>query len=83
MFLLITLAYVIHPNFPLWIWFSPLMSRENGIEKAAAARPRIELHPEDHIFRHAETRHLGLKVTSGQRRPDGVLKQVYLINGMC
>jgi hypothetical protein len=41
----------------------------------------IELHPEDHIYREATTRHLEWVVTSMYLRPDGVLKRVYCING--
>lgn len=46
-----------------------------------AFRPRIELHPEDHIYRDAATQHLEWVITSDSSRPDGVLKQVFLING--
>jgi hypothetical protein len=42
----------------------------------------IELHPEDHIYREATTRHLEWVVTSMYLRPDGVLKRVYCINGL-
>ncbi|KAF2162658.1 multicopper oxidase [Zasmidium cellare ATCC 36951] len=38
------------------------------------------LHPEEHAFRDATTQILHWRVTAGQRRPDGVLKRVYLIN---
>lgn len=44
-------------------------------------RPRIELHPEDHAYRQPVTLHHDWRVTTGLRRPDGLLKQVYLING--
>ncbi|OJD15165.1 hypothetical protein AJ78_04560 [Emergomyces pasteurianus Ep9510] len=40
-----------------------------------------ELHPEEHIYRPATTIRLNWTVTAGYRRPDGVLKRVYLING--
>ena len=50
-------------------------------DEAFTARPRIELHPEDHAYRAPETQYLDWQVTSGLRRPDGVLKRVYLING--
>lgn len=46
-----------------------------------ATRPQIELHPENHVYREPATQYLGWRVTTGHRRPDGVLKQVYLING--
>jgi len=41
---------------------------------------RFTLHPEDHIFRPATTIKQTWRITSGTRRPDGVLKRVYLIN---
>ncbi|THC94179.1 hypothetical protein EYZ11_006352 [Aspergillus tanneri] len=47
-----------------------------------AFRPRIELHPEDHVYRDPRTQHYDWVVTSDLLRPDGVLKQVYLINGL-
>ncbi|KAK3677904.1 hypothetical protein LTR78_001999 [Recurvomyces mirabilis] len=43
---------------------------------------RYLLHPEAHVDRQATTITLGWTVTSGLRRPDGVLKHVYLINGV-
>jgi len=39
------------------------------------------LHPDDHVYRAATTQTLDWRVTTGQRRPDGVQKRVYLING--
>ncbi|KAG5983224.1 hypothetical protein E4U55_000514 [Claviceps digitariae] len=39
------------------------------------------LHPEQHIFRSPRTMALHWNITRGARRPDGVLKHVYLING--
>lgn len=41
----------------------------------------LQLHPEDHIFRESIIQHLNWRITSGDRRPDGVRKRVYLING--
>ncbi|KAG6006943.1 hypothetical protein E4U21_006562 [Claviceps maximensis] len=41
------------------------------------------LHPEQHIFRRPRTITLNWNITRGERRPDGVLKKVYLINGLC
>ncbi|OAX81172.1 hypothetical protein ACJ72_04491 [Emergomyces africanus] len=40
-----------------------------------------KLHPEAHIYRPATTIHLNWTVTADYRRPDGVLKRSYLING--
>ncbi|KAJ5131343.1 CAZyme family AA1 [Penicillium bovifimosum] len=50
--------------------------------EAINARPQIELHPEDHVYREPTTQYLNWRVTSDDRRPDGVLKRVYLINGL-
>ncbi|RJE18349.1 Multicopper oxidase [Aspergillus sclerotialis] len=47
-----------------------------------SVRPRIELHPEDHVYREPVTQRLGWRVTSDYLRPDGVLKRVYLVNGL-
>lgn len=47
-----------------------------------AARPHIELRPENHVYREPATQYLDWRVTTGSLRPDGVLKQVYLINGL-
>lgn len=44
-------------------------------------RPRLELHAEDHIFREPVAHHYTWHVTKAYRRPDGVKKEVYLING--
>ncbi|RDW68218.1 hypothetical protein BP5796_08875 [Coleophoma crateriformis] len=41
----------------------------------------ILLHPEDHVHRKPQTLNYDWVVTSGVRSPDGVQKQVYLING--
>jgi hypothetical protein len=49
----------------------------------SATRPRIELHPEKHVYRAPVTQHLDWQITADHRRPDGVLKRVYLINGKC
>lgn len=40
-----------------------------------------QLRPEDHIYRAALTQTLNWSITAEQRRPDGVNKNVYLING--
>jgi hypothetical protein len=41
----------------------------------------LQLHPEDHIFREPRVQSLNWHITSGHRRPDGVKKRVFLING--
>ncbi|QKX62088.1 uncharacterized protein TRUGW13939_09244 [Talaromyces rugulosus] len=40
------------------------------------------LHPEEHAYRAATTQTLDLRVATEQRRPDGVLKKVFLINDL-
>jgi hypothetical protein len=45
------------------------------------ALPGIELHSEEHSYRDAKTLHLDWTLSSGDLRPDGVLKRVHLING--
>ncbi|KAL2006773.1 hypothetical protein VTN00DRAFT_9441 [Thermoascus crustaceus] len=42
----------------------------------------LQLHPEDHVFREPVIQHLDWRITSGDRRPDGVKKRVYLINDL-
>ncbi|KAJ5578572.1 multicopper oxidase-domain-containing protein [Penicillium hispanicum] len=79
--LLLALAYLLNPDIPLRSWVSP-PSQQYGHQGEATIRPRIILHPEDHIYRLPETQHLEWRISSGQRRPDGVLKQVYLINDL-
>ena len=45
------------------------------------ARPIIELHPENHVYRNPVAQHFNWEVTADYVRPDGVLKRVYLVNG--
>ncbi|OOF95289.1 multicopper oxidase [Aspergillus carbonarius ITEM 5010] len=46
------------------------------------ARPIIELHPENHVYRNPVAQHFNWEVTADYVRPDGVLKRVYLVNGL-
>ncbi|KGO38739.1 Multicopper oxidase, type 3 [Penicillium expansum] len=55
---------------------------QNIQDEAISERPRIELHPQDHVYREPATQYLDWRVTSEFRRPDGVSKRVYLINGL-
>lgn len=67
-----------------YMWGSrvaPLQAHHSLLGEAAI-RPIITLHPEDHVYRQSTTQYLDWHVTTDVRRPDGVLKQVYLINGM-
>lgn len=50
------------------------------INNDAPEQSASRLHPEDHVFRNATRRVFNWRVTSGLRRPDGVLKRVYLVN---
>ena len=43
--------------------------------------PVIYLHPEDHIHREPQTIHLAWNITRGELAPDGVIREVILING--
>ncbi|KAJ5365689.1 hypothetical protein N7517_008575, partial [Penicillium concentricum] len=77
---LIGLVYILQstPLVPLI-----LPGRHHNIQETkVTTRPRIELHPEDHAHRAPATQSLDWRVTSEFRRPDGVLKRVYLINGL-
>ncbi|KAJ5088689.1 hypothetical protein N7456_012305 [Penicillium angulare] len=81
--LILALIYVLRPNLHLpTSWIDPIYSQSSRPNEAEEIhRPRIALHPEDHIFRSPTTHYLDWRVTSGLRRPDGVLKQIFLING--
>ncbi|RDK43415.1 laccase [Aspergillus phoenicis ATCC 13157] len=46
------------------------------------SRPLIELQPENHVYRDPATQHFDWVVTANHRRPDGVLKRIYLVNGL-
>ncbi|KAJ5207777.1 hypothetical protein N7449_002156 [Penicillium cf. viridicatum] len=81
--LLIGLVYFLQSSIFLVPLILPGRHHQNIQEhEAISARPRIELHPEDHVYRPAATQYLDWRVTSDFRRPDGVLKRVYLINGL-
>lgn len=76
LFLLLGLVYYL--DLPFTFGIAPLGSSREATEEI---RPSIGLRPEDHVFRLPRTQHLDWRVTSENRRPDGVLKNVYLING--
>lgn len=85
--LIISLGYLLRPDLSLLSWIAPVQPivqvryHRHGSREEAATRTRIELHPEDHAYRQPVTYLLDWHVTTGLRRPDGVMKQVYLING--
>lgn len=57
-----------------WSWQSPSSPERSD---------PFALRPEQHIFRRPHTISLQWNITREPRRPDGVLKETYLINGMC
>jgi hypothetical protein len=76
-------VYIYHPTIHLpWSDSITPLQIHSSQDLSAANRPRIELRPEDHVYRPPVTQHLDWRITSGQRRPDGVLKEIYLINGV-
>lgn len=64
----------------------PLLQSNNHHEVSSIAvdePTRLQdLHPEDHVYRPPKTIEFNWTVSSGMRRPDGVVKKVYLINGV-
>lgn len=61
----------------------PLIAITGGSQQeghAANSDSKFKLHPEDHVYRNASTFTHHWCITSGDRRPDGVLKHVYLVN---
>ncbi|KAJ5991936.1 multicopper oxidase-domain-containing protein [Penicillium sp. IBT 35674x] len=70
------------PDMYMWgSWVGPLPAHHSSLSEAAI-RPMITLHPKDHVYRQSTTQDLDWHVTTGMRRPDGVLKRIYLINSM-
>lgn len=78
--LVLLLVYSLRPDIYLQLWIRPLLVNVHGYDEASI-RPYIELHPQDHVFRAPVTHYLDWRVTTDERRPDGVLKKVFLING--
>jgi len=68
------------------VYFTFAQLQQLAGPRAIPSRPGVNdesvftLHPEEHIFRQPTTIKRIFRVTSVSRRPDGVLKQVYLIN---
>jgi FtsP/CotA-like multicopper oxidase with cupredoxin domain len=52
-----------------------------GPLEATSLGNKFVLQPHEHIFRAPTTIRKSWQITAGTRRPDGVLKQVYLVNG--
>jgi FtsP/CotA-like multicopper oxidase with cupredoxin domain len=58
-------------------------SGENGKEDVSQEQMLgIQLHPKDHVFRNPKTIKYNWTITSGFRSPDGVKKEVYLVNDL-
>ncbi|KAJ5948165.1 multicopper oxidase-domain-containing protein [Penicillium verhagenii] len=79
--LLIALIYLSRPDIYLWGSVSTLQPHHSTLSEAAL-RPLIKLHHEDHAFRQPATLYMNWNVTKGLRRPDGVLKEIYLLNDL-
>ncbi|KAJ5786692.1 uncharacterized protein N7503_011904 [Penicillium pulvis] len=78
----IVLAAFSRPDTYMWgSRFAPLQAHRSPLGEAAI-RPMITLHPEDHVYRQKTTQYLDWHVTKDVRRPDGVLKQIYVINNL-
>ena len=80
----ITVTLVIAGVFLTWFqWNSNRTARPFSVSsntEASSGGDSYVLHPEDHTNREATTLRYQWRITRGQRRPDGVLKEVYLIN---
>ncbi|KAJ5491343.1 hypothetical protein N7539_002910 [Penicillium diatomitis] len=75
--------YVYGINFHTpWSRLSIPVHTHTAHDPSVKDRPRIELHPEDHVYREPVTRHLDWRISKDDRRPDGVLKHIYLINDL-
>lgn len=62
----------------------PGLTRPSDVETAGPTLDRdlkFLLHPEDHVSRDAETRRYSWNITKAIRAPNGVKKEVFLING--
>ncbi|OJJ51726.1 hypothetical protein ASPZODRAFT_55640 [Penicilliopsis zonata CBS 506.65] len=58
----------------------PTLVAEHAVS-AAERRIEILLHPQDHVLRPADSLRHVWNITSGRKVPDGVAKDVFLING--
>ncbi|QSS59068.1 hypothetical protein I7I51_08500 [Histoplasma capsulatum] len=62
---------------------SPNIAHENqAVEQSLHSDIGQKLHPETHIYRPVTTIRLNWTVTAAYLRPDGVLKRIYVINGV-
>jgi hypothetical protein len=59
-----------------------LFAQSSSAEAPELPNLALELHPKDHIHRDPRKHHYTWNITSGLRAPDGVVKELYLINGL-
>lgn len=84
---LFALSYLGNGGFtPAALWLPSFGLREPGSHHAGDLDAGdlladFALHPEDHIYREPINHYLQWHITAEDRRPDGVKKKVYLING--
>ncbi|KAJ5901666.1 multicopper oxidase-domain-containing protein [Penicillium taxi] len=76
----LALFFLLLPENSFSSWTTPSLHHQQFNE--VVSRPRIVLHPDDHVYRPTVTQYFNWSVTSGLRRPDGVLKRIYLINDL-
>lgn len=85
--LLILLAYLRQSNETGYLQSMIFPTDRHGETKQSLSynpdvnRPRIELHPAEHMSRGPRTQQFHWLVELDNLRPDGVMKEVYLING--
>ncbi|PYI07096.1 hypothetical protein BO78DRAFT_444304 [Aspergillus sclerotiicarbonarius CBS 121057] len=79
------MEHCIVPGHCMWSDFSGFLGADfstNPSTRPDTSRPVIELHPESHVYRDSVAQHHDWEVTADYIRPDGVLKRVYLVNGL-
>jgi FtsP/CotA-like multicopper oxidase with cupredoxin domain len=77
---LITFFLIHYRHDSSWQQSPSLAQNASSYIYGAAADERFKLSPERHIFRNTTSIQQTWHITQGLRRPDGVLKQLYLIN---
>ncbi|XWW96247.1 hypothetical protein V2A60_004220 [Cordyceps javanica] len=87
LYLVVALRYSAAASYP-FSWAVPPRQQQQQQGAAGDARPapgdvrdRFALHPELHVSRPPRTQRLDWRITRHQHRPDGVLRDVYFING--
>ncbi|KAH7400450.1 multicopper oxidase family protein [Cadophora sp. MPI-SDFR-AT-0126] len=85
LFGIIFIAVVISNSLSILLWKSTTLFTSEATSDESNPTGRklgIELHPEDHVSRHPTTITHHWNITSGVRYPDGVRKEVYLVNDL-